>query len=414
VSPSTRALATRAMTFVRPAISTAGLTYIGMALSLVSTPLLASELGAEGRGVLAASFVSVQLIGWMGFLGLPRGVAVQSQRLGAPGRASILWLTVCGFGSTAICFATADLVANGDERIAAGIRVASIVLIATGVGQLGIERVLAEGKLRLWNFARAGILVVPSLAFIVAFVFGGLSPELAFTAMLGGQVLTTLIGCAFAIPLIRRATSQSSPWKFSLHIWSVSAFDSVGGRLDQLLLAALASPSMLGTYVVSVTLASASGAATQALNHVSYSRFLQASDDSRTVQLRQRSLFGLIVSALAGTVVVFFVAVLGERFLGSDFNGLVTTTAALIVFQALNDQWQLRVYYDSAAEEARHLTYSSGIALAAMVVCVVGLELTDNLNSMSMAVTMIFFGVVRLGARSIFKRGGAEADSSSA
>jgi O-antigen/teichoic acid export membrane protein len=60
-------------------IGSAGVTYAGMGLGLISAPILARTLGADGRGVLAGAFVFVQLLSWVAFMGLPRGLAIQSQ-----------------------------------------------------------------------------------------------------------------------------------------------------------------------------------------------------------------------------------------------------------------------------------------------------------------------------------------------
>lgn len=376
-----------------------------MGLSLVSAPLLARTLGPDGRGVLAGAFVSTQILSWVAFLGLPRGLAIQQKKHSTISGVGVILVALLGPASAILAIFTADLISNGDERIAIGIRIGALVLILSGVSQIGIELVLVQGRLWPFNFVRIATLVLPSLAYIVAFLTGTLTLEVAFSITFLGNVLSTVIGCAYAIPAIHRARREPVPWNFSLRLWFTAAFDSVGGRLDQLLLTALSPAAVLGMYAVAVTCASASGGLTQALNHVTYSRFAKSETTVNAHALmRQRTVYGAILSMVVAIPVLLVVVFFGEALFGNGYHNLPFVTAILVVSQFLNDQWQLRVYMDSAAEDPRALAIASALGLLSMGLSAWAFYSFGILGGIQMAICVVFFGAVRLAARALFRR----------
>lgn len=389
---------------LRQVASTAGLTYFGMALSLLSAPMIARALGPEGRGELAAAFALIQLLGWLSFFGIPRGLSVQIGRQQRAGRNGLVVLSLLGAASTISAVFLADIVSNGNDTISAGIRVASFVLLGTGIAQYGGELLLATGRLLPWNLMRLSTAAIPSIAFILLFVSGDLNMESAYAFTLLGQVLSTIIGCIFAFRLHRSDERVKVPWKFGLKYWSASAFDSLGGRIDQIMLASLTPISNLGVYAVAVTCAAASGAIAQAINHTGFAGLLRAASDSGKADLTKKSLAGVVVSLLSGTAVVAGLSVFQEDLLGPGFDLLVPATALMILAQIAADQWQLRIYADSAMEDASGLWRSSGIALLVLLVAVTVLHATGRLDVITMAISMIIFGGVRLLGRYILRR----------
>jgi O-antigen/teichoic acid export membrane protein len=376
-----------------------------MGLSLISAPLLARTLGPDGRGVLAGAFVSTQILSWVAFLGLPRGLAVQNNKRSSISGVGIIAVALLGPASALLAILSADALSNGDERIAWGIRIGALVLILSGVSQIGIELVLIQGRLWPFNFVRIATLVLPSIAYIVAFVMGRLTLEVAFSITFIGNILSTLIGCAYALPAMRSSRRLPVPWNFSLRFWSTSAFDNVGGRFDQLLLAALSPAAVLGMYAVAVTCASASGGLTQALNHVTYSRFARSGTkaDANAV-LRQRTLFGAGLSFIVAIPVLLIVIFFGEALFGTGYHDLALVTGILIVSQFLNDQWQLRIYMDSAVEDPSALTLASAMGLAALALSSWAFYTAGDLSGTHMAICVVLFGLVRLVARALLRR----------
>ncbi|WP_161972550.1 oligosaccharide flippase family protein [Curtobacterium sp. HSID17257] len=381
------------------------MTYLGMGLSLLSAPLLARELGADGRGVLAAAFVLVQLLSWSAFLGLPRGLAMQELRNGYASRNALRVVTLLGPIAAVIAFIASGAAANGDDRIATYIKVAASVLVLAGLGAVGVERALIRGQLLAVNLSRALNLVLPSLAIIIAFGSGVLTLQSAFVITLSGQMLSVLLGIVLATPLLRSRTRIPAPWRFSLHYWGGSAFDGIGARVDQLILAACVLPNQLGVYAVAVTCASAAGGFTQALNQLTYSRFASlpiGSDDAP--MLRKRTFIGLAMSALSGGLIVVVVALWGDWLFGSSFDGLFPIVSVLVIAQAMNDQWQLRTYLDSASGDPSALMWASACGMVVLVAVAVLLGMSGNLSGLSMAWALVGFAAVRLAVRAIIHR----------
>lgn len=379
---------------------TAGVTYLGMALSLVSAPLLARELGADGRGVLAGSFVLVQLLSWSTFLGLPRGLAVQELRSSAASSSGIAVVGFLGPISALLAVGLSAVASNGDERIRVGICVAASILVFSGLSAVGVERALLRGHLNAVNVGRALNLVLPSLGIILAYACGTLSIQSAFLITLSGQALAVLFGLYLMLPLWRSRAVRRAPWRFSLHYWGGAAFDGIGARVDQLILAACVAPAELGVYAVAVTCAGAAGGLTQALNQLSYSTLarLGASGNSASL-LQNRAIIGVLMSSASGLAILLVVAQFGEWLFGKSFEGLVPVVSILVIAQVLIDQWQLRTYADSASGEPAALMWASATAMAALVVAASLLAAFGSLSGITMALVLVGFASIRLAVR---------------
>lgn len=389
--PATAALVRRA----RPALQLASVTYVGLALSVVSAPMLATALGASGRGQLAAAFAVIHVLSLVAFVGLPRGIAVQDHRDEAASRPAIVLVGVAGLLSASACFLAADVLAGGDPWVADAIRLSSVVLALAGLYQLGVERLLLSARLGAYNLARACNVVLPSLGYIVAFLAGALTLELAFAITLTGQLLAALVGVAASIGAIRRAERRPAPWRFSLSMWSSTVVDGVAWRLDQVLLAMLASSATLGVYAVASTLASASGGLTQAINAVLYGRF--AADE--VLRMRRSRLLSLVSSALASAALITAIALWQEALLGPTFDGLLAPLVLLCAAQALNDQWQLQVYRQAASQAHAGISLPSWLGLAAFAAVAAALAVSGTLDATTMALAVLTGAATRVGVR---------------
>jgi O-antigen/teichoic acid export membrane protein len=330
---------------------------------------------------------------------------MQELRKGYASRNALRVVTLLGPIAAVVAFIASGAAANGDHQIATYIKVAASVLILAGLGAVGVERALVRGQLLAVNLSRALNLVLPSLAIIIAFGLGILTLQSAFVITLSGQVLSVLLGIVLATPLLRSRTRIPSPWRFSLHYWGGSAFDGIGARVDQLILAACVLPSQLGVYAVAVTCASAAGGFTQALNQLTYSRFASLSTGADGApMLRRRTSMGLAMSAFSGGSIVVVVALWGEWLFGSSFDGLFPIVSVLVIAQAMNDQWQLRTYLDSASGDPSALMWASACGIVVLVAVAVVLGASGNLNGLSMAYALVGFAAVRLVVRAILRR----------
>lgn len=381
----------------RPVLQLAGVTYIGLGLSVLSAPMLATALGAGGRGQLAAAFAVIHVLSLVAFVGLPRGIAVQDHRDEAASRSAIVLVGAVGLLSASACFLAADVLAGGDAWVAGAIRLSSVVLALAGLYQIGVERLLVGSRLGVYNLTRACNVVLPSLGYIVAFLAGALTLELAFAITLAGQVLASLVGVAASIGAIRRSGRRPAPWRFSLSMWSSTVVDGVAWRLDQVLLAMLAAPATLGVYAVASTLASASGGLTQAINAVLYGRF--AATDDAALQMHRSRVLSLVSSALASAALITAIALWQEALLGPTFDGLLAPLVLLCAAQALNDQWQLQVYRQAASQAHAGITAPSWIGLAAFAAAAAAFALTGSLDATTTALAVLTGAVTRVGVR---------------
>jgi len=384
----------------RAIVGVAGITYLGIGLSIISAPLLAHTLDARGRGELAGAFAAIQVAGFVGFFALPRGLAVQDHKTGAASRVGVLVAAGLGPVNGAIIFVLADVLAGNQAWLATAIRIASITLVLGGLYQVGLEHAMLTGRLRAYNVSRVFGVVLPSLGYMAAFVFHALTLEVAFLISLGGQVGASLVGIYAAVDLIRRTRTLPTPWGFSLPVWASFVAEGVALRIDQVLLSALVAPAVLGVYSVASTLASASGGLTQAINTVAYGRIAQGSAPSDR-QYARFARIGLTISIMSSAFVVAVIALWHELILGPTFGGIVFPLSVLCVSQALSDRWNLRVYQQSAAQKSKGLSMPAILGLVTMVVIVTALQMLGILGATTMALAVLANAIVRLIARKI-------------
>ncbi|WP_133241804.1 oligosaccharide flippase family protein [Microbacterium sp. Gd 4-13] len=391
----------------RGVAATAVVTYAGMGLSLLSAPILAQAIGADGRGVVAGSFALIQTLSWVGFFSLPRVLGRDSASGLSLSRAGLVWLTVLGAANTIAVLLLADVLSNGDDRIALGMRVAAIVLLFNGVGQVGVEQSLAKGRIGLFNLSRLGYTVLPSLTIVALAVTGNLNTTSAYLATLSGQLVTTVVGVALSVALTPRLSRAVTPWREALHLWSANAMDSVSGQLGQVLLAALSTASQVGVFSIAVMLGSAAGALAQALTQVGYAKFLRHAGDGSTSSpgmLRGLSLLGISSTIVVGSALTVFVYLYGTLLFGDTFAGLALVTAAALVSQVFTDQWNLRVLHDVAHRNVAQLVAASGTGAVVTAGSSIILGLSNSLNATSMAIALAAGAATKIAVRILLHR----------
>lgn len=398
-------LARRRFSDLRQFGVTALVTYAGIGLSLISAPMLAQVIGADGRGVLAGSFVAVNVLAWLSPLGLQRGIALQVVKRDEVSVWGVVAMTMLGIAAAIGTFFMAPILGNDDPRMILGIRIASSVLLLAGIGNMGHQLAMMRGAVWSHNLIRAGTQVLPSLLQIVLFLVGALDLVNAYIVMFAGQVFASLYGVVLAVFAISGRSRAPVPWAFSLRFWSASAFDSVAGRLDQVLLAALTAAPVVGVYAIAVTCANASGGLTQALNQVAFSKFVGAEKtgavDPRT--LRRMTIVGVATSAATGLVVILAVWWLWRPLFGASFAGLTPIVAVLVLAKVLQSQWMLRVLHDSAKESAGALLPASLISFLVLIASVTVLYTTGNLTGVTMAIAYLGMMIVRLSVRELVR-----------
>lgn len=390
------------MSLRRGAALTVAVTYAGMALSLVSTPLVARSLGPEGRGELAACFAAAQTVEFVAFLGVPRGAALVAERSRRVALSVIGVLTGLGLLMSLALVAFALLWTNESQRVLWGSIAVALSLVLTGTGQLGGQLALLDGRLLHFNLYRAWPLLVPSLAIIVGYGLGRLTFETVYVSMLASSVLSAVIG----IVLIMRAVawdSASVPWRLSLRYWSAVALDSMARRLDLLVGAAVLSAGSFGVYAVATTLAMAAGGLAQAFNAASLSKFVQA--QRRSQELPQRHVqTRYALSLLSAAVVAIATVTLWEPLFGTEFAGLASIAVILCAAQIGKDSWNWLVETETIAKPSHLLNAATLGGLAAMGVTIAVLSTGEDLNGQELAISVLAFSFTRILLRNVWRR----------
>lgn len=380
-----------------PVLRTSAITYLGFLVSVLSAPLLARALGPTGRGHLAAVLVVITVLGWAGYLGLPRAIALTLSETGTVAWRGLGALLALGVINAGLAGVLAPALIGEHASSTLWLRVNAVMLLVAGVSQVGVEMVAISGRLGVYNALRFASLVLPSVAISVAYFMGSLSLGVALGCSTIGVVAATGVG--LTIMFSNRAAVRRDadvPWRFALNYWSGTAFDSVGSRGDQLLLATVSGPATLGLYAVATTCASVSGGVSQALNHVAYNR--RRSDRRYS---RKHIRVTLVASLSLGMAVTIGLYLVGEAFFGAEYRSLWQVVAILVVTQALADQWQWRVYSDSLNLDVSALPVASGVALVVLVIGALVLASFASVSALGMAALSVGFAAMRLLVRGL-------------
>lgn len=385
-------------------IPTVLVTYGGMALSVVSAPLLARELGADGKGALASVTASLQLLGWVTPLGLPTGTAIRIVKRSEHSSLALRVIGALGILAAGLAVLLAPVVANGNAVVESGLRIGSISLVFCGIGGLGTQISLLEGRIVLYNLVRACTLVFPSFATIVLWLLGLLSFESALGVTLIGIMLAYGIAIVGVWSKLTTRGPAGVPWRLSLGLWTTSAFDSIAARLDIVALSAVASSSIVGVYSVAVTCASVAGGFAQAINVQASSQFIDEARGGSRYSLRRVALASGVITLVASVAVCIGVWTFGTAVFGPDFAGLTPIVAVLCIGQWLQYEWQLVVARESAFERAHDLFRVSMAASIAYLGFICLLFVLFGPTALAMAFAYTAFCGSRLGIYSMVRR----------
>jgi O-antigen/teichoic acid export membrane protein len=228
-------------------------------IGILTGPLLAHALGAEGRGLLAAIMAPLAIAPVLVSFGLGR-YATRSSALGRPpgqvlGSIAPVLFALGLLGTISAPF-VAEYLSNGNENVRIFLLIGLAMLPLTLLALLVEDVALGREQWSVVTRVRLIIPIVSVVGIVLLFVTGELRlPTAAATLMLAGL-------CSW-IPLAG-VVRGSTPFSFSLRelregmSFGVRAW--IGGlsslaniRLDQLLMIKLVSPKDLGIYVVAFT-----------------------------------------------------------------------------------------------------------------------------------------------------------------
>jgi O-antigen/teichoic acid export membrane protein len=310
------------------------------ALSLVTGPALARALGADGRGSVAAVVVPAQVVAHLlafgthiaaGYLSerirredLLVGVAFTSLVVGGP-VVAVLWMLVPAYLS------------GHDAMTVMFLRVFLVQTLLTVPAFAVIEMHRARSAGLSFNVLRTLPLVLNTLLVIALFVSGALTLVSALVSAIAAVIVSDAVALTTARlrrPFTLGMKTVRRLWSFGARTWLGTLSNTVVGRLDQLLLVALAAPDELGLYAVAVSAANVTlpigqGAAYAVLPTFRRGELSTLSDvRNATVAVFAVTTAVCVVLALAGPVAI-------PLLFGDDFRGAVRPLLLLLPGQAI-------------------------------------------------------------------------------
>jgi len=237
---------------------------VGNSGLFVGLLLVTRALGPSGRGTVAFLTVTALITAWIARLGVTEATVVFAAR--RPEQRPVLlanslaFSAMAGFGGAAVVCGTLSFVSAARPRGVGGTELAvlAISIVAACLADAGYRFLLGCSRFRAHALVTAiTSWVYPLLAAVLWVVFG-LTIALGALLWAATQGLRATLVITLAIrreglgrPSLRLLRESIA---FGLRAWVGTLADSLGFRVDQILLALIASEASLGFYVVAVNL----------------------------------------------------------------------------------------------------------------------------------------------------------------
>lgn len=305
-------------------------------LAFVTSPILARALGPSGRGDLAAIFVVLGLAPSIADIGLYLYVSRERSRQ-MRGIGSILGSTVpialaVAMVGALLAVPIAHVIGRGRQDVVLFIEVGLFLLPFSVFCQTLYGVVVGAQR---WGVVMVAKLISaggPALVIVTLSLTGSLSVSTVATAYLVCSVfgyLPFLVGLRGSRPWRFRSQIAREGLAFGSRTWLSSLANQTNVKLDQLLMAALASSHELGLYALAVTLATASTSLTGAIGTALLPRVAAGEP---VLAARACRMTILIVGAY-GIALAVVSPLLVPMIFGSAFSGSI---AMLVVLLAAN------------------------------------------------------------------------------
>lgn len=303
-------------------------------VAIVTGPLQARALGAEGRGELAAILVPFVLAPLLLSVALGTYAARESasgrrpvnELIGSVG-APLLLMTVIGM---AVGFPLAGLLAGGNETVRTYLIVGFMLL---PIGMAGTLLAGLMAGLERWGLVivqRAVPIAVSFVGIVVMYVLDEMTVARVAIVTMAGGTLAILPAVVIVVqagrPVFRRAIARESV-SFGLRTWAGGFALVANVHLDQLLMIVLVDDRELGLYAVAVTLARLSNFLINALSPPLMTRVAQGETAlvPRTLRVVLVSIAAINLAMAAVTPVAL------PGIFGADFEHAVDQALVLLV-----------------------------------------------------------------------------------
>jgi glycosyltransferase involved in cell wall biosynthesis/O-antigen/teichoic acid export membrane protein len=290
--------------------------------AFATAPILARQLGVQGRGELAAVTAPFLLVTIIAMLGLPDAVTYLVSRRDISHRAGVwtagIMLTASGIVSTVILIALAPWLSGGDPRLQQLMVVAALAVTPTiilGALRGGAGGIQAWNRVNLEKYATALLRII---AIFAAALLGVLSVESASLI----TVLAPILGFAAYFGLTstnagRLAAGRPGEMlRYGSRVWIGSMSGIILNKLDQVLMVPLAGALQLGLYAAASAVADAALLANNAVRDVAFStETREATGDRLTAAARRSFLVSILVAGtICATAWLWFPWLFGQDF----------------------------------------------------------------------------------------------------
>jgi O-antigen/teichoic acid export membrane protein len=316
--------------------------FAGQAALIISGPLVARMLGADGRGQLAALVLWPTVIAQLGGLGLPLAVTYELAR-GPAGaarakRAVLLFAGPQAAILSAVHVAVLLFVLNGEPASIRAAGLSTLVAVPAALAQqYGLAMLQGKQRFAAFNTLRLLPAAVYAGGVVALFVIGAGSIVSVVLVTMGANLAVGVTTLATGLRVVWGANAAVRPAgvsamvRFGLRglLGSVSPIESF--QLDQMVLALFLAKEALGLYVVGLAFTSLPRLVSQSVGMVAYPNIARQAD--ATAARRSLWAFFWLTMAMAVVIVLPLWLAAGRLvplFFGGDFRDAVVVTRILL------------------------------------------------------------------------------------
>lgn len=321
---------------------------LGRLFALLSTIVVARQLGPQAVGVLAIVFLVTELLGLFAEAGISSAI-VQAREISLQQRATLYAMELLlGLAAALVMLAIAPLIASaaGIPDLVLLISVASLSILIESTGRhisAMLQRELDFGPVYMADLARDFTRAFGSIGLVIS-GYGIWSVVIAHIA--GSVALSALLSlCGLRrrlFPGLTLALGKSrSLLAFGIYRAATVGLNRIGQRADQMVVAAFLPTEVLGLYRMATQLAASPLIALQSISaRISFSIFSRQQTEPK-VALRS-FLILVATQSFVALPLSLFLATAGERIsvliLGSSWEGTGILITILIVFYLVRMQ----------------------------------------------------------------------------
>lgn len=378
---------------------------VGLVLATVGAVITARWLGPSGKGITAALAFLGGLVGRASSLGVGESAIVfVGQRRVAMGvalRANLAVVLASGFIGLLVCGVVACLLIGPDS---ANLWLA-IAATSLAVPLAGLFDVLGRALTMRHEINRSSVVVliiaVATVVLLCIFVIA-LSLDVLGAALAGMVALA--IGTASSFALLPSDLRVGPRWNrpylrlaipYGLRLEVSYMVGLMTGRLDLLLVYALAGAAAAGNYSVALTVGALVGMAPFALSYAAFPRLAYAEPDVANELALRMYRGAMILSVVSGAALAAVSPLLIPALFGDDFSPAVAPTILLLAATVLAGGQSLLSRAAAAQADPRLLLSSYGASLAVMLV--LDLLLIPRFDLIGAAIASICGSAVGLG-----------------